>query len=165
MLFTRSQRAFESASRKGMVVSWWSGRKKICISFDWHHDRVYRHMLSAWAANPRFTFDFEDLTPGEIDTNSVARVKGVIRGKIRNSTHLLAIIGAHANERHPDSLLIGDLNWQWWEINAAKEEGKKLIAVKLANTNPTPAPLYSSGATWAMSYTQEAILKAINESW
>lgn len=46
-------------------MSWYT--KKICISFDWHNDRNYRHMLSAWIANPSFPFDFQDLTPGEIN--------------------------------------------------------------------------------------------------
>ncbi len=137
-------------------------RKKICISFDWHNDRDYRNMLSAWIANPSFQFDFIDLTPGAIDTNDISRVKGVLTTQIRAATHTLVLVGAHANTRHKDYLKIGSLNWIWWEIEQSKAEGNGLIAVKLERDNPTPDPLYNSNATWAMSFTQEGILKAIN---
>jgi hypothetical protein len=140
---------------------WW---KDICISFDWHNDRHYRHMLSAWIANPRSTISFRDLTPGEIDTNDVGRVKAALTRKIREATHTLVLVGEQANTRHQDSSRIGTLNWIWWEIEQSKAEGKRLIAVKIKASNPTPDPLYSSGATWAMSFTQAAILKAIDEA-
>jgi hypothetical protein len=139
-----------------------SSNKKIVISFDYDHDRNYRYLLSALKENSGNTIDFEDLTPSAIDTNSVARVKGVLSTQISNATHLLVIIGAYANTTHPDSKLIGTTNWQWWEIEKAKELGKKLIAVKIEKDNPTPTPLLNGGASWSMSYTVEGILKAIN---
>jgi hypothetical protein len=92
-----------------------AARKRICISFDWHHDRHYRYLLSAFSANEKSEIDFEDLTPGEIDSDNVGRVKAVLTGKIKESTHLLVIVGAYANEQHPDYKLIDDRNWQWWE--------------------------------------------------
>ncbi|MDP9316332.1 MAG: TIR domain-containing protein [Chloroflexota bacterium] len=139
-------------------------RKKICISFDWHNDRNYRHLLSAWAANANNPVDFIDLTPGEIDTNAVDRVKAVLTTQIRAATHTLVLLGAHANTRHRDSVTIGTRNWIWWEIEKSKAEGKGLIAVRLATGNPTPDPLYNSGVKWATSFTQDEILKAINEA-
>jgi hypothetical protein len=75
---------------------------------------------------------------------------------------LLIIVGAYANTTHPDSKLIGTVNWQWWEIEKAKELSKKLIAVKIAKDNPTPTPLLNAGATWALSFTVDGVLKAIN---
>ena len=138
--------------------------KKICISFDWHNDRNYRNMLSAWIANPRNPINFQDLTPGAIDTNDVSRVKAVLTTQIRAATHTLVLIGAYANTTHRDSARIGTRNWIWWEIEQSKTEGNRLIAVKLESDNPTPDPLYNAGATWAMSYTQDAIINAINES-
>lgn len=139
-------------------------KKKICISFDWHNDRNYRNMLSAWLANPNNPVDFHDLTPGEIDTNDVGRVKAVLTSQIRSATHTLALIGSHSNTTHSDSAKIGTRNWIWWEIEQSKTEGNSLIVVKLKSDNPTPDPLYGSGATWAMSFTQDAILKAIGEA-
>lgn len=138
--------------------------KKICISFDWHNDRSYRYLLSAWAANSSNPLEFEDLTPNEIDTDSVSRVKGVLTTQIRSATHTLVIIGEYANDYHEDSALIGSRNWIWWEIEQSKAEGNSLIAVKLKSTYLTPDPLLNAGAKWAMSFTQEAILKAIDEA-
>lgn len=138
--------------------------KKICISFDWHNDSRYRNMLSAWLANPNNPVDFVDLTPGEIDTDDVGRVKAVITTQIRAATHTLVLIGAEANAKHKDSEKIGTRNWIWWEIEQSKTEKNGLIAVKIVSTNPTPDPLKDAGAKWAMSFTQEAILKAINDA-
>lgn len=139
-------------------------KKKICISFDWHNDRNYRNLLSAWLANPKNPIDFHDLTPGAIDTNDVGRVKAVLTTQIRAATHTLVLLGAYANTTHKDSAKIGTRNWIWWEIEQTKAERKRLIAVKIESDHPTPDPLYNSGAKWAMSFTQDAIIKAINES-
>ncbi len=136
--------------------------KKICISFDWHHDSKYRNMLSAWLANPNNPVNFIDLTPGAIDTNDISRVKGVLTTQIRAATHTLVLVGEHANDYHKDWMKIGTRNWIWWEIEQSKAEGKGLIAVKIKSTNPTPDPLKNAGASRAMSFTQDAILKVIN---
>jgi hypothetical protein len=141
-----------------------SATKEICISFDWHNDRDYRNLLSALIANPKFPVNFVDLTPGAIDTDDVSRVKGVLTTRIRAATHTLVLVGAYANTLHKDSAKIGSRNWIWWEIEQSKASGNRLIAVKLERSNPTPDPLLNSGATWAMSFTQDAILKAINEA-
>ena len=141
-----------------------SHSKKICISFDWHNDRNYRNLLSAWLTNSNNPVDFQDLTPGAIDTTDVGRVKAVLTTQIRAATHTLVLIGADANSVHNDSAKIGTRNWIWWEIEQSKAEGNGFIAVKLKSDNPTPDPFYGSGATWAMSFTQDAILKALNEA-
>lgn len=147
-----------------MSYTFRSNSKKIVISFDWHNDRNYRNLLAAWLNNPKFSISFEDLTPGAIDTDDVGRVKAVLTSKIRAATHTLVLIGAHANDTHKDATKIGTRNWIWWEIEQSKAEGKGLIAVKIDSQNPTPDPLLNSGATWAMSYTQDAIIAAINKA-
>jgi hypothetical protein len=138
------------------------GLKKICISFDWHHDRNYRNLLAAWLANPNNPVNFEDLTPGAIDTNDVGRVKAVLTTQIRAATHTLVLVGAHANDYHPDRDKIGTRNWIWWEIERSKEEGNGLIGVKIDNSYTSPTPLLNSNALWATSFTQEQILKVID---
>jgi hypothetical protein len=138
--------------------------KKICLSFDDDNDRHYRDLLSVLVAFPGPDLDFEDLTPGAIDPNRVDRVKGVLTTQIRAATHMLVLVGAYANATHKDSQLIGTRNWQWWEIDQAKVEGKRLIAVKIRYPNPTPDPLLNAGAKWAMSYTVESIRTAIDEA-
>lgn len=147
-------------------MSWISRatKKKIVISFDYDHDKQYRYLLSALKENKRSAIDFEDLTPGAINTDNVARVKSVLTSQIRSATHLLVIVGDYANTWHPDSILIGDRNWQWWEINKAKDEQKGLIAVKIHKDDEAPTPLKNAGATWALSFNVTAILAAINNA-
>lgn len=138
-------------------------KKHVFISFDYHHDRDYRYLLSAFNANPDNDIEFIDSTPGEIDTMTVDRVKAVLTTKIRQSTHTLVLVGQYANTRHRDSAQIGTRNWQWWEIEKSKEERKKLIGVKIERSYESPDPLLNAGATWA-SYTVESILEAIRKA-
>lgn len=139
-----------------------STSKKIVISFDYDHDKNYRYLLLALKENAGNAIDFEDLTPGAINSNTVADVKRVLSRQIGSATHLLVIVGDHANTTHPDSKLIGTVNWQWWEIEKAVELNKKLIAVKINKDDVAPDPLKNSGASWALSFTVEGVLKAIN---
>ncbi len=137
--------------------------KRICISFDWHNDREYRYLLSTWLANRTSPVTFTDLSAGEIHDN-VGRMKARLVTQSRAATHTLVLIGEYANTRHKLSERIGTRNWIWWEIEQSKAEGNGLVAVKLRASNPTPDPLLDSGATWATSFTQEAILKATNDA-
>jgi hypothetical protein len=138
-------------------------KRRVFISFDFHHDRNYRYLLSAFNENPANDIEFIDSTPGEIDTMEVGRVKAVLTTKIRGATHTLVLVGKYANTPHKDRAKIGTLNWQWWEIEKSKEEGKTLISAKIERSNETPEPLLNAGATWA-SYTVESILKALREA-
>ena len=106
-------------------------KPKIFISFNYTYDRWYRHIMSAWNANPYFDFTYDDRTPCEIQTDSVSRVKAVLTTKIKESSAVVVIVGSHANELHPDSYLIGYRNWQYYEIAKAKELGKRLVAVQV----------------------------------
>src|SRR5713101_4449459 len=137
-------------------------KKRVFISFDYHHDRDYRNLLSAFNENPANDIEFIDSTPGAIDTMDVGRVKAVLTTKIRAATHTLVLIGKYANTPHRDKAKIGTLNWQWWEIEKSKEEKKKLVGVRIERTNESPEPLLNAGAIWA-SYSVESILKAIRE--
>lgn len=137
-------------------------RKRVFISFDYDHDRNYRYLLSALCANPRSDLDFDDLTPEEIDTSDVGRVKAVLTRKIRDATHTLVIVGAHANSYHRDSAKIGTRNWQWWEIEKSIEERKRLVGVKISSSNDSPTPLLGVGAKWAHSFTVASIITAID---
>ncbi|BBK75960.1 TIR domain-containing protein [Clostridium butyricum] len=137
-------------------------KKKVCISFDYDHDNRYRNLLKAWDANENFEFSLNDRTPNEIDSENYSVVKSVLTKKIKSATYLLVIIGKHANEKHPRSSEIGDINWMNWEINKAKDENVKLVAVKIDSSYTSPLAIYDSGAKWAMSFTQDSIIKALN---
>ena len=136
--------------------------KRVFISFDYDHDRNYRYLLKALAVNGRIDLDFDDLTPEAIESSDVSRVKAVLTSKIRQATHILVIVGAHANSYHPDREAIGERNWQWWEIKKGVSENKKLIAVKISRSNNPPDPLYGQGATWANSFAVDSIIRAID---
>ena len=139
-------------------------KKRIFISFDYDHDRNYRYLLKALSANPRSDIEFDDLTPGEIQSTDIGRIKAVLTSKIKEATHTLVIIGSHANSYHADREKIGERNWQWWEIKKSIDERNKLIAVKIKSTNNSPDPLYGQDATWAMSFTVESIVTAIDKA-
>lgn len=137
--------------------------KKVFISFDWHHDADYRNLLSAFNKNPENDIEFEDSTPGAIDTNDVGRVKAVLTTQIRDATHTLVLIGKHANASHADQAKIGTRNWQWWEIEKSTEEKKKLVGVRIEADNTAPTPLLNVGAKWA-NYNVASIVKALREA-
>lgn len=139
-------------------------KKRIFISFDYEHDKNYRYLLTALAENPRSDIKFTDVTPEEIQSYDVGRIKAVLTEKIKEATHTLVIIGKHANSYHPDRERIGERNWQWWEINKSYEEGKGFIAVKIEASNESPEPLYGKGATWANSFTVVSIVNAIDRA-
>lgn len=139
-------------------------KKKVFVSFDYENDRRYKNLLEAWDKNSNFNFVFEDRTSGEIDSDDVSRVKAALTTKIKSATYTLAIVGEYANEEHEDSEEIGDINWINWEINKSKEVGNKLVGVKIKKEYTSPDAILGCGAKWAMSFTQEAIIKALDEA-
>lgn len=139
-------------------------KQKVCVSFDYDEDRSYYYMLEAWDKNENFEFSFSDCTPSEIQSESISRIKAVLTSKIDEATTMLVIIGRDANKRHTDSNKIGYKNWQNYEIAKAKELGKRLVAVKLDRENESPEELLGAGASWAMSFTEDAINAALREA-
>ena len=136
----------------------------VFVSFDWDHDRRYKFLLEAWNKNPRFQFVFSDATPGEIDTNNVGRIKATLTTKINAATHTLVIVGEHANSPHPKRNLIGYKNWINFEIAQSKVARNKIIAVKVDRAYESPDELVGAGASWAMAFTEDAILRALSEA-
>lgn len=135
--------------------------KKVFVSFDFDHDRQYKYTLDMWNGNDNIDFSYVDKSSKEINSWNVDRIKAALTNKIKEADAVLVIVGSYANTRHKDSALIGKRNWQNWEIAKAKELGKKLVGVKLYYANESPTELLNSGASWAMSFTLEAIAKAL----
>lgn len=136
--------------------------KGIYVSFDYENDKHYKFMLEAWDANSKFDFRFSDKSAHEIKSNDIGRIKAGLTRNIKDSNHLMVLIGKEANKIHPDSKLIGDINWINWEINKAKELGKHLIAVKLDSSYKSPSAILGSNASWAMSFNESSIINAIS---
>ncbi len=127
-------------------------KPKIFISYDYDNDRHYKNMLLAWDKNDEFDFAFSDHSADvSIQSTNADAIKRAISAKINSATHFLCIVGAKTSKSA----------WVTWEINKAKELKKKLVAVKTASNNTSPSGLLTAGASWAMSFTFDAIKKAI----
>ena len=137
-------------------------KKTVFVSFDYENDKHYKFLLEAWDANKDFDFLFADKSSGEINSNNVGRVKAGLTRRINSAKRTLVIIGKEANKRHKDYKLIGYKNWINFEIAKSKENGNKLVAVKLNKLYESPDELLGAGASWAMSFTEFAIVKALN---
>lgn len=138
--------------------------KRVFVSFDFENDKRYKYLLEAWNANPRFIFEFADATPREINSDNVGRVKAALTAKIKQATHTLVIIGREANAPHRDRQLIGFRNWINFEIHQSKVNGLKIVAVKLDRSYTSPEELTGAGASWAMNFTENAIVEALNRA-
>ena len=139
-------------------------RPRVFVSFDFENDRRYKYLLEAWNANPKFKFVFTDQTPGEIDTFNVGRIKAGLTAKIREATHTLVIIGQYANARHPKSGLIGYKNWINFEIGQSKANGNAIAAIKLDRMFESPEELQGANPSWAMAFSEEAIIRALEQA-
>jgi len=136
----------------------------VFVSFDYENDRRYKHLLEAWHANPRFQFVFEDGTPVEINSLNVGRVKAALTSKIKDATHTLVIVGQHSNERHRHSDLIGYKNWINFEIAQSISLRKRIAVIKLDRSYQNPDELSQARPSWAYSFTEENVIKALNEA-
>lgn len=137
-------------------------KKKVFVSFDYENDKHYKYLLNAWDANPDFEFLFADATPDEINSGNVGTVKAALTTKINQARYTLVIIGKEANKIHKDNRLIGCRNWINFEIHQSKLNKNKLVAVKINKDYESPEELLNAGASWAVSFNQDAIIKALN---
>jgi hypothetical protein len=56
-------------------------------------------------------------------------------------------------------------NWINFEIAKSKLNGNKLAAFKIDKNYKSPEELLGAGATWAISFTRDAVIKAVNEAY
>ena len=138
-------------------------KKKVCCSFDYEHDRHYYNLLEAWNNNKDNDFLIKDSKLSEIQRESVANIKQVLSTKIGDANYMIAIIGKHSDDTHPDSAEIGYKNWQAYEIAKNHEKGNGLVVVKLDNSYSAPVEAYGIGAKWVYSFNLEDILSDLNE--
>lgn len=139
-------------------------RKKVFVSFDYENDKNYKYLLEAWDANTDFEFTFADKTAHEINSYNVGRIKAGLTQRIKKADYTLVIVGKYANQKHEDSNLISEINWINWEIIKSIEVGNKLVAVKIEKSYESPDAIIGSGASWAMSFTQESIINALEDA-
>ena len=137
-------------------------KRKIFVSFDFENDRNYKYLLEAWNGNSEFEFD--DKSTREINSWNISTIKAALTRKINEADYTIVIVGKEVNKRHKDSLLIGYKNWQNFEIAKSKENRNKLIAIKINSLYESPEELLNSGASWAYSFSEEAIMKAVRNA-
>jgi len=139
-------------------------KKHVFVSFDYENDKHYKFLLEAWDANPQFDFLFADKTPDEIDSTNVGRIKAALSARINSAIYTLVIVGKEANKRHRHSTLIGYRNWINFEIAKSIECRNRLVAVRIDRTYESPEELLGAKPSWAMSFSQDAIIKALEEA-
>ncbi len=138
--------------------------KKVFVSFDYDNDKHYKFLMGAWNKNSNFDFVFDDHSSSEIQSWDIPIVKAGLTRKINTADYTLVIIGKEANKRHKDHIAIGSKNWINFEIKQSKLSGNKLVAIKLDYTNESPDEITGSGASWAYSFLEAPIIKALNEA-
>lgn len=129
-----------------------TGKRRVFISYAYDTDRHYKNLLIAWDKNKQFDFFISDYSADvSINSSDATAIKSVISRYINNATILLVIVGSQTHRSE----------WVRWEIQKAKELGKKIVAVKTDPSNTSPSELHNAGAKWAMSFSFLSITNAI----
>lgn len=139
-------------------------KKKVFVSFDYDNDRRYKNLLEAWDANPNFDFVFSDLSSSEINSWDIPTIKRALSRKINQADYTFVIVGKYADSYHKDYKEIGYRNWINYEIAVSKSNYNKLIGIKLDSNFTSPSELLNSGTSWAYSFTQDSIIRALNSA-
>ena len=130
-------------------------KKKVFISYDYDNDKHYKNLLLAWDANRQFDFSINDHSADvSINSTNASAIKSVISRYINEATYFLVIVGSRTHRS----------SWVKWEIEKAVELNKRIIAVKTDRENISPDALFGIGASWAMSFTYDAITRAIDNA-
>ena len=132
-------------------------KTKVFVSYDHSEDAHFKRLLQAWDANPNFDFEFDSRGPDvAISSNDAAVVKTALTRLLKESTHLLVLVGEKCHKS----------DWMKWEIERAKlsDVKLKLTAVKLAKTNVTPDGLLNVGTSWATSFERDRIVEALKQA-
>lgn len=130
-------------------------KKKVFISYQYDEDKHYKSLLNAWNANPNFEFGFNDQSVTvPINSKQASAIKAGITRKMKEATYCLVLVGEHTHESA----------WVNWEIENAYILGLKIVGVKINKSYTTPLALYGKDAQWAMSFTLDSIIKALNEA-
>ena len=125
--------------------------------------KYYYFLLEAWNENPNIPFAINDCTPSEIQSESITKIKQVLSTKIGEANYMIAIIGKHSDDEHPDSDAIGYRNWQAYEIDKNHEKGNGLVVVKLDPSYSAPIEAYGIGAKWVNSFNLADIEAALKD--
>lgn len=130
-------------------------KKKVFISYDYDNDKHFKNLLLAWDGHKLFDFSIHDHSADvSINSTHAPAIKSVLSRYINEATYFLVIVGSKTYKSA----------WVKWEIEKAVVLQKRIIAVKTDRENTSPNALMGIGASWAMSFTYNAIIKAIDNA-
>jgi hypothetical protein len=132
-------------------------KKKVFVSYDHSEDLLYKNLLKAWSSNPNFEFEFDQRSPDvAINSISAPTIQSTLTTMMKQADYLLVLIGSKSYNS----------SWMNWEISRAKQADVKLrlTAVKLSYSNTTPNGLLNVSTSFANSFTQDAIINALNNA-
>ncbi|MCL5407643.1 MAG: TIR domain-containing protein [Patescibacteria group bacterium] len=135
--------------------------KKVFVSFDYENDKQYKYLLEAWDANDKFEFKFYDLTPNEIRSEDIGRIKAGLTAKIKQATHTLVIVGKEANRLHLSSEEIGFRNWINFEVRQSINEGNKIAIIKLSSNCALPEELSGEHYWYITGFSEKNVAKVL----
>lgn len=129
--------------------------KSIFVSYRYRTDAKYKNLLKAWSKNHKFDIEFDDFSNDlSVDSDNDEVIKREIYKKIDASDIFLCLVGP---ETHKSKMVK-------WEIKTARELSKPIVAVKIEKSHTAPEELMSIGASWAMSFTEDAIVEALRKA-
>ena len=76
---------------------------------------------------------------------------------------MIAIIGKHSNDLHPDSDEIGYRNWQCYEIEKNYEKGNGLVVVQIDESCTIPNVCYGKEAEFMDGFKKDRIKEALEK--
>lgn len=116
---------------------------------------LHKNLLVAWSRNDRFfpEIKFHDISIGtSINSVNANYIKSVIKDRIKESDIVLCLVGKNT----------GNSDWVNWEIETAYQLNKKIVAVKIERYYDTPSALFGKGASWALDFSKNSILRALS---
>ncbi len=116
---------------------------------------LHKNLLVAWSRNDRFfpEIKFHDTSIGtSINSVNANYIKSVIKDRIKESDIVLCLVGKNT----------GNSDWVNWEIETAYQLNKKIVAVKIERYYDTPSALFGKGASWALDFSKNSILRALS---
>jgi hypothetical protein len=131
--------------------------KVVFVSYDYENDGYYKDLLATWSQSP----DFPRLSVNDqpvtypVDSDEAEPLKRVVYGKIRAATAFLCVVGEKTSASA----------WVDWEIKTAIDLDKRMIVVRTSRDTVVPDVLSEVGPTCAMSFTFEAIKRAVGEAY
>ena len=134
-----------------------TGAKEVFVSYDYDTDSYYKDILTTWEKSPDFPrLSFNDRPPNvPVDAEVAEPLKRLIQEKIEAATAFLCVVGEKTSANA----------WAEWEIKTAIELDKRMIVVRINRDCVVPDALSEVGPTCAMSFTFEAIKRAVGEAY